>query len=153
MRVILKQFSKRRQMPVDELPGDTGSEPSVGEQPLPEYIHLPNGETIAPDAFSYFALSRLERGASNKLRSKLCQQADFLRDDYVDWMERLCEVPRLHRKQWEFYFICKALAERGRLSTGCRGLGFGVGLEPLPALFASYGVEASSRPSMWCRKR
>ena len=47
----------------------------------------------------------------------------------------------LHRKMWEWLFICEALFERGMLRPGRRGLGFGVGKEPLVALFASMGVE------------
>jgi SAM-dependent methyltransferase len=37
--------------------------------------------------------------------------------------------------------ICQALWERGMLCAGRRGCGFGVGQEPLPALFASLGCE------------
>jgi hypothetical protein len=47
----------------------------------------------------------------------------------------------MHRKQWEFAFIAQALHERGLLRAGSRGLGFAVGREPLPSLFASYGCE------------
>jgi len=47
----------------------------------------------------------------------------------------------LHRKMWEWLFIAEALSERGLLEPGRRGLGFGVGKEPLVALFASYGCE------------
>jgi hypothetical protein len=45
----------------------------------------------------------------------------------------------MHRKQWEFAFVAQALSERGLLAPGKRGLGFGVGREPLPSLFASLG--------------
>ena len=37
-------------------------------------------------------------------------------------------------------FISQALAEAGLLRDGSRGLGFAVGREPLPSLFASFGV-------------
>jgi SAM-dependent methyltransferase len=47
----------------------------------------------------------------------------------------------LHRKLWEWFFITEALAERDMLRPGRRGLGFGVGREPLVALFASMGCE------------
>lgn len=46
---------------------------------------------------------------------------------------------RLHRKIWEFCFIAQALDERGMLARGRRGLGFAVGTEPLPAMFANRG--------------
>jgi len=45
----------------------------------------------------------------------------------------------VHRKMWEWLFICEALAERGQLRPGRSGIGFGVGKEPLVALFASRG--------------
>jgi hypothetical protein len=51
------------------------------------------------------------------------------------------DKPRFLRKQWEFFFIAQALFERGMLQGGRKGIGFGVGQEPLPALFASFGVE------------
>lgn len=44
-----------------------------------------------------------------------------------------------HRKFWEFCYIYQALSERGLLIPGSRGLGFGVGKEPLVSLFASSG--------------
>ncbi|MGH9086836.1 MAG: class I SAM-dependent methyltransferase [Acidimicrobiales bacterium] len=47
----------------------------------------------------------------------------------------------VHRKMWEWLFICEALAEREMLRPGRRGLGFGVGKEPLVALFAALGCE------------
>ena len=46
-----------------------------------------------------------------------------------------------HRKIWEWVFIAQALAERGQLDHGRKGLGFGVGQDPLAALFASEGCE------------
>lgn len=47
--------------------------------------------------------------------------------------------PAYHRKQWEDIYICQALYERGYLSEGKHGIGFGVGEECLPDLFASFG--------------
>jgi SAM-dependent methyltransferase len=54
----------------------------------------------------------------------------------------------LHRKMWEWLFVAEALHERGVLAAGHRGLGFGVGQEPLTALFAAEGcdVVASDQP-------
>ncbi len=61
------------------------------------------------------------------------------------------EDPRpfmLHRKMWEWLFIAQALAERDMLRPGRVGLGFGVGQEPLVALFASMScdVVATDQP-------
>lgn len=46
-----------------------------------------------------------------------------------------------HRKLWEFVVILQALKERGLLLTGKSGLGFACGEEPLPSIFARYGVK------------
>lgn len=47
----------------------------------------------------------------------------------------------LHRKLWEFVYIIQVLYENGCLKQGKTGLGFGVGTEPLTALFASMGCK------------
>lgn len=50
-------------------------------------------------------------------------------------------IPYYHRKLWEDVYIVHSLYERGMLHKGKRGIGFGVGKEFLPDLFASYGCE------------
>jgi hypothetical protein len=77
--------------------------------------------------------------AACRRQSDLCKQADFALDAYRYWSSAMGLVPTLHRKHWEFFYICQALHERGLLAAGRTGLGFGVGREPLPALFASLG--------------
>jgi 2-polyprenyl-3-methyl-5-hydroxy-6-metoxy-1,4-benzoquinol methylase len=75
------------------------------------------------------------------LNSEACRLDHFVAARYRYWCEQLKEVkPRFHRKQWEWVYICAALHERGMLRPGMRGLGFGVGLEPLAELFASMGA-------------
>ncbi|WP_309629764.1 class I SAM-dependent methyltransferase [Brevundimonas sp.] len=71
----------------------------------------------------------------------MCRQSSFEEPYFSFWTARLGEALRYHRKLWEFVFICQALWERGAVKPGLRGLGFGVGLEPLPAFFASEGCE------------
>jgi hypothetical protein len=75
------------------------------------------------------------------IRSSLCSHAYMTTESYAAWCARFKQQPSLHRKQWEWVIICDALHERGLLAPGKRGIGFGVGLEPLPALFASDGCE------------
>jgi hypothetical protein len=72
-------------------------------------------------------------------KSALCKQADFALDAYRFWCAAARVGQCFHRKHWEFFYICQALHERGLLCNGRFGLGFGVGREPLPALFASFG--------------
>jgi hypothetical protein len=74
-------------------------------------------------------------------RSQACTASQASEPAYGYWSTRFGEAPRLHRKQWEFCFILQACATGGVLAPGLRALGFGVGQEPLPALFAAAGME------------
>lgn len=74
-------------------------------------------------------------------RSESCSSHHFLLSCYPYWCDHFREMPRHHRKQWEFVYILQALWERGYLNDGKRGLGFGVGKEPLAAVMANHGCE------------
>lgn len=73
-----------------------------------------------------------------------CREEHFRQPWFSFWTDRLGEVLRYHRKLWEFVFICQVLHERGALRTGARGLGFGVGSEPLSAYFISRGCRITA---------
>jgi len=72
--------------------------------------------------------------------SGLCREQHFHLPLYTYWCRRLGEHPKLHRKQWEFVYICQVLHERGYLRDGASAVGFGVGKEPLVPFFCSQGV-------------
>lgn len=72
--------------------------------------------------------------------SQTCTSAQFEEPAYGDWLRRLDLPFHKHRKQWEFIYILQALERYGMLEHGARGLGFGVGIEPLPAAMAAAGV-------------
>lgn len=72
--------------------------------------------------------------------SQACTQAQMESEIYAQWCAEFKEKPWLHRKQWEFVYILQCLQKGGMLEPGKRGLGFGVGGEPLPALFATKGI-------------
>jgi len=72
--------------------------------------------------------------------SGLCREQHFHLPLYTYWCKCLDETPKLHRKQWEFVYICQVLHERGYLRAGISGVGFGVGKEPLVPYFASQGL-------------
>lgn len=72
--------------------------------------------------------------------SQACTQAQLEEPHYSYWCGQIREEPRMHRKQWEFCYILQALKANGMLEPGRRALGFGVGLEPLAAIFADRGV-------------
>ena len=84
------------------------------------------------------------------LRSQLCSAESLRSPALRGWAERLRPMwaagddardVMLHRKMWEWLFIAEALHERGMLAPGRRGLGFGVGQEPLVAAFAAQGCD------------
>lgn len=79
------------------------------------------------------------------LISCLCTEAMLTSPQSQEWGAKLGERPgHMHRKIWEWCFICQALSERGMLRPGKRGLGFAVGQEPLTAMFASKGASITA---------
>lgn len=73
-----------------------------------------------------------------------CQAADFYHPRFIQLCKLIDERPRFHRKQWEWIFILHKLIDAGVVRSGSRGLAFGVGREPLPAVFASLGVDVTA---------
>lgn len=73
--------------------------------------------------------------------SQLCTARQFDEPDYLATLQLLGERPARHRKAWEFVYIYRVLETYGCLGPGKRGLGFGVGREPLPAAMAAAGTE------------
>jgi hypothetical protein len=80
-------------------------------------------------------------GASMLTGSALCREAHFADPWFGYWSVRCGEKPYFHRKLWEYYFLIDSLWRAGLLAPGKRGLGFGVGREPLPSLFVSLGCK------------
>jgi SAM-dependent methyltransferase len=72
--------------------------------------------------------------------TSFCRSSDFFKSEYLFWCEQIKEKPRFHRKQWEYVFILNSLYEKNLLKPDNYGLGFAVGNEPLPDLFASYNI-------------
>jgi hypothetical protein len=73
--------------------------------------------------------------------SQLTTANQFLSPDFYSWCTELKEPHQFHRKLWEYCYVAQALKANGVLMPGKKGLGFAVGQEPLPALFAKYGCE------------
>lgn len=73
------------------------------------------------------------------ITTKICNKEDFDTEEFKNWSELMKEEFRYHRKLWEYCTIAQALKERNMLKKGKRGIGFAVGEEPLPSLFASKG--------------
>jgi hypothetical protein len=98
-------------------------------------------QAVLTEALGEIQLKGLARGAEDPpLSSRVCRQADF-GSEYVEWMQKMGRPMIAFRKEWEHVAICRALAAAGLLRPGIRGLGFGVGREPLVSVFAAHGVE------------
>jgi 2-polyprenyl-3-methyl-5-hydroxy-6-metoxy-1,4-benzoquinol methylase len=104
-------------------------------------ISYSRGPKPSIDAFGMFL--RMDQSAVTLTypRSQACTASQFSEPAYGHWSMRIKEPPRLHRKQWEFCFILQAAATGGVMAPGLRALGFGVGQEPLAAVFATVGME------------
>ena len=76
-----------------------------------------------------------------KQGSRLCRQGDFATDGFRYWITEMHHPLQMNRKLWEWFFTADALYQRDMLQPGRRGLGFGVGREPLSALFAARGCD------------
>lgn len=68
-----------------------------------------------------------------------CSVVDMLHPRYAEIVRDIDLRPTYHRKMWEWVYVIHHLERAGVLVEGSRGLGFGVGLERLPALFAKKG--------------
>lgn len=101
------------------------------------------------------------RPAGPAIQSMICRQQDFTSEWYQRWTQKIADaapdLPEdqlavwgtvwqgmrgkwLHRKLWEWCAVAQALEERDMLRAGRTGIGFAVGQEPLPSLFAARGV-------------
>jgi hypothetical protein len=75
------------------------------------------------------------------MQSQLCTQEQLESKVFQEWAVKLGEMPgHIHRKVWEWCFICQALYERNLLNQDKKGMGFAVGTEPLPSFFCSFGA-------------
>lgn len=74
------------------------------------------------------------------LKAKGCTEEDMNSDWVAFWSGELRETPQYRRKLWEHCYVAQVLYNEGMLREGKRGLGFACGAEPLPSLFAKYGV-------------
>ena len=80
--------------------------------------------------------------SSNEIyESAICTQEQLNDPKYKDWYKQIKIDYCVHRKIWEYAFICESLYKHGMLKKGKKALGFAVGTEPLASLFCKYGVE------------
>ena len=80
--------------------------------------------------------------------SQICGYGQFLDPDFLRWVREMGLSFEPHRKVWENAFIAQVASHAGVLHAGLSAMGFGCGQEPLPSLFANYGMNvlASDQP-------
>jgi len=75
-------------------------------------------------------------------KSEIISEKRFTEKNFFLWMSLLREVPRLHNKQFQNYAIMEAansILDDGQLDV--KAMGFGVGIEPIPAGLAKLGFK------------
>ena len=104
-------------------------------------LYVSNGSGDSQPSHDYDHPGRTSTAAAERLPSCLCTEAQLESPAFRYWIDQLGEEFSLHRKHWELAYVAQALYERGMLQPGRRGLGFAVGQEPIPGLFAQLGCE------------
>lgn len=59
---------------------------------------------------------------------------------FKEWCNRLLLPAYPNRKTWEFIYICEALKQNGFIQKGMKGVGFGVGKDPIVSYFVQEGM-------------
>jgi hypothetical protein len=75
------------------------------------------------------------------MQSTNCLARDFYHPQFCAFCQSIGVPASLHRKLWEFGFIWHHLWAEGAIRSGASGVGFGVGREPFPSLFAKHGCK------------
>ena len=81
------------------------------------------------------------------MRASNCLARDFYHPEFAEFCRLVHGDVILHRKLWENAFVYERLKRYGALTPGNHGLVFGVGLEYMPALFASFGIDVMATDS------
>ncbi len=80
-----------------------------------------------------------EEPSFDKPCSQLATAKQFSTEAFAHWCNEMQLSVSYHRKLWEFCYILQSLQVENMIAPEKRGLGFGVGTEPLPAIFAKHG--------------
>ena len=131
--------------------------PIVEEPAVAVLVHEPSAidPTLAQVARRSAYLARVDVSEHNRiapppnfslLMSQAVSAAQCEDPKYLEWFRLLTgltesEFNPYNRKTWEWAYIAEAVTQAGLMKPGRAALGFGVGNEPLPALFASRGLD------------
>lgn len=93
-----------------------------------------------PAAFA-FSITANQEPSFEAPVSQLATENQFYSPQFHFWCKELHEPFKFHRKLWEYCYVAQVAYYFDMLKPGKKALGFGVGTEPLPALFAKCGVQ------------
>jgi hypothetical protein len=85
--------------------------------------------------------SNLLPASSPFMQYSTCSAADILHPRFVEICREMAIEPAAQRKIWEYVYIAHQFEQAGVLRPGARGIGFGVGIEPLPVWLAAHGCD------------
>jgi hypothetical protein len=117
-----------------ELPGQIDTAINHALPSKQSYEQLINPQFYSPNNIVAGSVNGEYMTASNALAR------DFLHMEFYDFCQKLKHPVVMHRKVWEWAFIYDRLRKADVLRPEKRGIGFGVGAEKLPSLFASLGA-------------
>jgi hypothetical protein len=75
--------------------------------------------------------------------SQACTAAQIGDAKLATWCERIHHPVLMHRKLWEWCYILEALESSGAIGPGARGVGFGVGREPIASYLVTQGCRVT----------
>lgn len=76
--------------------------------------------------------------------SQPATNAQFLEPIYQEWCNRIHSEKKFHRKQWEYVYILRCLELADMINADKKGLGFGVGFEPIAPYLATKKVHTTA---------
>lgn len=93
---------------------------------------------------SHNILAIFREGSSPTLEhitSQLCTGEQLIGKTFRYWSWQMQSPPRFSRKQWEFAYILETFRQLKGITPNAKAIGFGCGLEPIPAILAKNGVQ------------
>ena len=119
---------------------------AVAASPSPLRNYVPKSAIVDPSWFTGFIEPTLADPVS-----QVATYGQLRSPEFGQWMQTLHGLQgdtsariaseKANRKYWEWAYICQALERAGAIAAGRRGIGFGVGTEPLAAAFAARGCQ------------
>jgi cyclopropane fatty-acyl-phospholipid synthase-like methyltransferase len=149
----LKQLGRRYPKMYTLLKTLTGVELKKNLKRKSEWIDIHRG--TAPQNLSILSFGGTDRATFENVKSQAATFSQMQSKEYLKWCGRLREEPNFHRKSWEYMYILKALEQNNKLQKGMKGLGFGVGQEPIVAYMVAQGcsvVATDLNPAMAIEK-